>query len=187
MARPLSDERRNAILEAAMVLIAEQGIGASTADIAKRAGVPSGSVFTYFPTKTDLLNALYLELKTDLTTLVSAGMPKGDAKAKLRHLWSVWTQWGAKNPLKRKALSQLGVSDQISDETRQATMKMAAAFIDLISEVSARGALADAPATYVRAMYESTIYTTMDSMIANPKQAKKISEAGFEALWRMLT
>jgi len=55
MLRPRSDEKRIAILEAATRIIAAQGLSAPTAGIAKEAGVPNGSFFSYFETKTESL------------------------------------------------------------------------------------------------------------------------------------
>ncbi len=55
MARPLSEEKRQALLDAAAEFVASLGTGASTAKIAKAAGVSEGTLFTYFPTKDDLL------------------------------------------------------------------------------------------------------------------------------------
>src|SRR5215475_1498109 len=56
MARPttISDER---ILEAARSVFLEQGIAATTAEVAKRAGVAEGSIFKRFATKVDLFKA----------------------------------------------------------------------------------------------------------------------------------
>jgi AcrR family transcriptional regulator len=51
MARPKSDEKRSAILEAATRIIVAQGLSAPTAGIAKEAGVANGSLFTYFEQK----------------------------------------------------------------------------------------------------------------------------------------
>ena len=56
MARPKSDDKRDAILAAATRVIAAQGLSAPTAAIAKEAGVSNGSLFTYFETKADLLS-----------------------------------------------------------------------------------------------------------------------------------
>ena len=66
MARPLSEEKRQALLDAAAEFVASLGTGASTAKIAKAAGVSEGTLFTYFPTKDDLLNQLFLEIEADL-------------------------------------------------------------------------------------------------------------------------
>ena len=51
MARARSPEKRGAILEAAVHEIAEEGLGAPTAKIARRAGVAAGTLFTYFETR----------------------------------------------------------------------------------------------------------------------------------------
>src|ERR1700744_1954854 len=118
MARPKSDEKRAAILEAATRVIVAQGLGAPTAGIAKEAGVANGSLFTYFPTKTDLFNQLYLELKMGMAS--GAMTIPGDAEFREQffHLWKKWMNWAIANPEKRRALAQLGVSDEITPESR---------------------------------------------------------------------
>jgi AcrR family transcriptional regulator len=45
MARPRSEDKRNAILEAATRVIVTQGLSAPTALIAEQAGVANGSLF----------------------------------------------------------------------------------------------------------------------------------------------
>ena len=66
MTRPRSEDKQIALLEAATAVVAEQGLGAPTSLIAKRAGVAEGTLFRYFPTKDGLLNALYLDIKRSL-------------------------------------------------------------------------------------------------------------------------
>ena len=67
MARPKSDNKRKAILESAMELFAERGIGhAPTSAISAAAGVAEGTLFTYFKTKDELLNELYRELRKEM-------------------------------------------------------------------------------------------------------------------------
>ena len=75
MARPRSDEKRGAIMAAATRVIAAEGLGAATAAIAQEAGVSNGSLFTYFETKADLLNHLYLELKAEMAVGRVGGSP----------------------------------------------------------------------------------------------------------------
>jgi AcrR family transcriptional regulator len=169
-----------------MELVAEQGLGAATAEIAKRAGVPNGSVFTYFDTKTALFNALYLELKAELTDTVSAVPAQDDTRTQLHHLWVSWTHWGASNPAKRRVLAQLSVSDQITELSRKAAYAAARPSLALIQRTSANGALRDAPLQYVGALVETLVATTTDFMIGDPARADEICEFGFEAVWRAL-
>jgi len=72
MARPRSDAKRNAILDAATRVIAVEGVSAPTAKIAKLARVAEGTLFTYFNNKDELLNELYLQLKTELRETLAA-------------------------------------------------------------------------------------------------------------------
>jgi AcrR family transcriptional regulator len=92
MARPRSDEKRGAIMAAATRVIAAQGLGAATAAIAQEAGVSNGSLFTYFETKADLLNHLYLELKTEMAAAALEGLPPGESgvRTQMQHAWSGW-------------------------------------------------------------------------------------------------
>lgn len=187
MARPLSDDRRHSIILAATELIAERGLGTSTADIAKHAGIANGSVFTYFETKTELFNAIYLEWKEDLIGTVVAAIPVDqDEKSQLRSFWFARTRWGVTNPAKRKTLTQLHVSDQIADSSRRAATVSATPVLDLIGRVAKQGSLRAAPHAYVVELVEGMAGTTMDFMIANPAIAEEASQAGFDGLWKML-
>lgn len=64
MARPKSEDKKLALLEAATTAFAQSGVAASTAVIARNAGVAEGTLFRYFATKDDLINELYLFFKT---------------------------------------------------------------------------------------------------------------------------
>ncbi|MFE0929753.1 TetR/AcrR family transcriptional regulator [Streptomyces mutabilis] len=62
--RPMrADARRNRerLLEVAAAAFAEHGEGASLDDIAKRAGVGTGTLYRHFPTRQALLEAAYLD------------------------------------------------------------------------------------------------------------------------------
>src|ERR1700722_19014234 len=107
MPRPRSDEKRTAILEAATRVIVKQGLSAPTMVIAKEAGVANGSLFTYFETKTDLFNQLFLELKMELTT-GSMNLPAdAEVREQFFHLWKKWMNWAISNPEERRGAGQL--------------------------------------------------------------------------------
>jgi AcrR family transcriptional regulator len=55
-------QRREAILRAAATEIAAHGVdGTTTAAICRRAGIGSGTLFHYFPTKRDIVHALFAD------------------------------------------------------------------------------------------------------------------------------
>jgi AcrR family transcriptional regulator len=70
-------------------VIVTQGLSAPTMGIAKEAGIANGSLFTYFETKSELFNQLYLELKLEMASVATRNFP---AEAELReqfffHIW----------------------------------------------------------------------------------------------------
>jgi len=187
MARPKSEDKRNAIMEAAARVIVTHGLSAPTALIAQEAGVSNGSLFTYFETKTELFNQLYLELKVGMASAALEGLP---AKAKIReqffHIWSNWMGWAVSNPEKRRALAQLGVSDEITPASRTAGHKTMARIAELMEQSRAAGPMRNAPMGFVAAIMNSLAEATMDFMVQDPANAKKHCRAGFEALWRVI-
>jgi AcrR family transcriptional regulator len=187
MARPKSEDKRDAIMAAASRVIASQGLGAATATIAKQAGVSNGSLFTYFETKADLLNQLYVELKTEMAVTALGGLPAGaDLRKQTFHIWSNWMDWAVSDPGKRRALAQLGVSDEITPASRAAGHKTMAGIAELMEQLRANGSMCKAPMAFVAAIMNSMAETTMDFMIQDPKNADKHCRVGFDALWRAL-
>jgi AcrR family transcriptional regulator len=185
MARPKSEDKRDAIIAAAIRVIAAQGLSAPTALIAREAGVSNGSLFTYFDTKADLLNSLYLQLKTEMAATALKGFPAGnDLRKQLFHAWSNWT---GESVSKRRALAQLHVSDEITPATRAAAHQAMAGVADLLDRVRANGPLRNAPMGFVAAIMNSMAEATMDFMIHDPTNAKKHCKLGFDALWRAIT
>lgn len=187
MARPRSEERKDAILAAAARVIASQGLGAPTAAIAKEAGVSNGSLFTYFSTKAELLNALYLELKGEMSAAALQGVPVGnDLRVQALRIWRNWLQWSASSPEKRRALRHLAVSEDISPQTREAANKLAAGIAAFIERVRMNGPMQGAPPAFVAALMSSVVEATVDFMVLDPVNADQHCATSFEALWRML-
>jgi AcrR family transcriptional regulator len=188
MARPKSEDKRNALMEAATRVIVAQGLSGPTAVIAKEAGISNGSLFTYFETKTDLFNQLYLELKTDMVAAAVQGLPNtADLKKQVSHVWSNWVNWAIANPDKRRAVTLLGVSDEISPQTRAAAHKAGAGLTELVEKLRAVGSLRNTSLAFAGAIMSSLAETTMDFMIKDPANAKKHSKVGFEAFWRAIS
>ena len=185
MSRPKSDEKRSAILEAATRIIVTQGLSAPTAAIAKEAGVANGSLFTYFETKTELFNQLYLQLKAEMAAAALKGL-RADAEPRqqLAHIWQRWMTWAVYFPEKRRALAQLTVSDEITPETRAAGHKTMAGVADLLEGIRASGPMRKAPMGFVVAIMNSIAEATIDIMAQDAAHARKRCNEGFDALWR---
>jgi AcrR family transcriptional regulator len=69
---------RTRVLDAAVAVFADEGVGASTETIAARAGVGIGTVFRHFPTKTALLGAVLAHMFDELKHAATAGLSAAD-------------------------------------------------------------------------------------------------------------
>ncbi len=174
-------------MTAATRLIVTQGLGTPTATIAKEAGVANGSLFTYFATKTELFNQLYLELKSGMASSALAGLPvETELREQFFHIWSNWMGWALSNPEKQSVLAQLGVSDEITPATRAAGDKVMAGICELMERSRANGPMRETPMGFVAAIMNSLAEATMSFMIQDPTNADKHCKVGFDALWRVL-
>lgn len=187
MPRPKSDDKRSALLAAATRIIVTQGLSAPTMGIAKEAGIANGSLFTYFETKADLFNQLYLELKIEMASAAMKNLPKNaELRKQVSHVWQNWMNWGLSFPEKRRALAQLGVSDEITPETRAAAGNAMAGAAQLMQRVRASGSMRTASMAFVLMLVNSIAEATMEFIAQDPANAKKYCRVGFDALWRMV-
>lgn len=187
MARPRSEDKRGAIVSAATRVVASQGLGAPTATIAKEAGVSNGSLFTYFETKSALLNDLYVELKAEMAAAALSGLPsESDLREQLLHLWTQMLRWAASCPEKRRALAHLAVSDDITPLSHQAGRRSMAGIADVLERSRENGPMRHVRLDFVVALMNALADATIDFMIDDPAHADGHCAAGFEGFWRMV-
>jgi AcrR family transcriptional regulator len=186
MARPRSSEKRQALLQAAVREIAEVGLGVSTAKIAKRAGLAEGTMFTYFASKNDLLNELYIELKTETYRLIHVGFPhEAGLRERARHIWTEYLRWAMEKPAERKVSLLLNLSTVISAPTRELLNSERGAVVQTMDELGKRGAFNDLPAGFAAASMMAMQEAVMEMAARKPRQKAKLVDLAFEAFWRM--
>jgi len=187
MARPRSEDKRQAILQAATRLFAEEGLSAPTSRIAKEAGVAEGTLFIYFANKDTLLNELYLDLKGQLGDVAASLPASKDLKEQLWYAWQAYVQWGLNHPLEYRALVKLATCPQLTEETRSKIQRTFTGIVELLKQAMGHGALKAQPSSFAAALMGSMADTTKDFMAAEPTKAKQTCKAGFEAFWNALS
>lgn len=188
MARPKSEDRRSALLDAATEIFAESGLAAPTAAISKRAGVSEGSFFTYFKTKDELLIALYRDLRLQLADAVMNAFPRrGSVRERLAHIWERYVTWGVKNRVARKALRLVSMSPAIMDEVRAESSVLFAEIDQLEADALEQKKMKLLPPRMSGAVLKALAEMTMDLIDRDPKRAAKLRAAGFELLWGALS
>jgi AcrR family transcriptional regulator len=186
VARPKSEDKRNAILDAATRVFAERGLTAApTSEISKQAGVAEGTLFTYFKTKDDLINALYREIKLELADAMMSGFPrKTSVRNRMRHVWDGFVNWGVANPEQRSVLAQLQVSGMLSKESFEAGSAPFVEMQDMIRDAVKQHILrAELPIELISNVLAALAETTMNLIVLKPALANKYRNAGFEIYW----
>jgi AcrR family transcriptional regulator len=190
VARPKSEDKRNAILEAATRLFAERGLAAApTSEISKLAGIAEGTLFTYFKTKDDLINALYREVKLELADAMMSDFPrKKKVGIRLRHVWDRYVNWGITNPKQRKVLAQLTVSEVVTKESRDAGGAPFVEFQAMIRDaIGQRIFRNDLPVELISKSLAALVEATVDLTASNPAKAKRYQDSGFQMFWSAVT
>lgn len=187
MARPRSEDKRQTIFRAATQLFAEEGLNAPTAKIAKTAGVAEGTIFTYFANKDELLNQLYLELKSQLRSVLISPPESAELREQVWLAWQTYVNWGVAHPEEHQVLAKLGLSPRVSEATRAEGNR---AFCDvscLLERAMAEGALRNQSPEFVGALMGAMGDVTMTFIRRNPAFAEITCRDSFIAFWNAIT
>ena len=187
MARPKSDNKRKAILEASMDLFAERGIGhAPTSSISAAAGVAEGTLFTYFKTKDELLNELYRELRKEMDRELVDYPFTADAHTRLRFIWDRYLSLAMRYPKRLKVLQQLRTSGRLLKDSEAPNM----AIMELLhttKEAAEVGGFRNASAELLVLLFRAQAEATVEFIGAHPELEADSRELGFKLIWRGLT
>lgn len=185
--RSRNPAHRAALLDAATGVFAAEGLGASTASIARAAGVSTGTLFVYFETKSALVNELYVALKSEMGRAATEGLrAEATPREQLRAMWDRWLAWAVHDPDKRRAIAQLSVAEDLTDASRLAVHAAYAETAELLGRIAANGPMRDAPLSFVSTLMSAIADATIDDLIPNPDPTGTRSTLAFEAMWRAL-
>jgi AcrR family transcriptional regulator len=171
-------------------LFAERGLTAApTSEISKQAGVAEGTLFTYFKTKDDLINALYREIKLELADAMMSDFPrKKNVGTRLRHVWDRYVNWGIANPKQRKVLAQLTVSEVLTKESRDAGGAPFVEFQAVIRDAMEQHVFRnDVPVELISRSLAALVEATIELTVSHPSKAKQYRDSGFQMFWAGIT
>lgn len=176
------------ILDTALTLFVNQGFHAtSTASIAKKSGVATGTLFHHFPTKDALLNQLFLSIKQQFADEVKAQLnPKENIEQSAQQLWNVAISWGLTNPIKQKFIQQYAQSSTISQETKQQSWDTIFHFLsELIIDGQQTGLIKQHPLQLMLDNCHGQYIAATHFFLNNPEKwsDEKYKQASFMMFW----
>lgn len=183
-------DKRTAILEAALKLFTERGFhGTSTAQISKDAGVATGTLFNYFPTKEYLINSLYFDVKGDLSYAMGKDIEaESTFQDKLRKIWVNLIRWGVDNQDEFLFVGQFCSSPYITKFTHDEVMKEYVFLHKLVDEGIREGEIRDFSAELTIAMFYQSSRTVVNFILDSDSSLdeNKVLEDGFQIILRGL-
>jgi AcrR family transcriptional regulator len=187
LARPKSESKRKAILEASMDLFAERGIGhAPTSAISAAAGIAEGTLFTYFKTKDELLNELYRELRKEMDKELVDYPFSADAHTRLRYVWDRYLSLAMRFPKRLKVLQQLRASGRLLKDAEAPNMAITE-LLHTTREASQMGGIHNASAELLVLLFRAQAEATVEFIGAHRELESESREVGFKLVWRGLT
>lgn len=187
LARPKSETKRKAILEAAVELFADRGIGqAPTAAISSAAGVAEGTLFTYFRTKDELINELFRELRKELDRELADYPFTADARTRLRFVWDRYLNLAMTYPKRLQVIRQLRVSGRLLKDAEAPNMTIME-LLRTTREAAELGGIRDASAEFLVLVFRAQAEATVEFIGAHRHLEAESRELGFGLVWRGLT
>ena len=184
-------DKRAAIVRTAVRLFTAQGFyGTPTAQIAKEAGVSNGTLFRYFPTKEDLINNVYYEIKGNTGKYLSEGLDQETTiEDKARHMWRNIICWGVTNPDDFLFVEQFSNSPLITKLPEEELMKNYAGTYEVFLQMIKMGTLKNVDPEVAMVVIFSTATGVVRSII-NSKgtlDMEQTIEQSFVLIWKGIT
>jgi len=183
-------QKREQIIETAIRLFAEEGVGVATARIAKEANVSNGTLFNHFETKQALLDTVYVHIKTIIADEVLSPLDMGHKLHDLfLDVWLSFSAWRRQHSLEITALELLKSSQLLTDDVKD---KGSDAWSDIIHKVREgidNGILVQVPSELIFLTSEgmlNAVMTYADRKKLSPEEFEATIRKSFEIFWRSI-
>ncbi len=184
--------KKNQIMQAALQLFVEQGFEAtSTAAITRKAGVAAGTLFHHFESKEKLIDAIYTQVKSDMSDALAKGTDnQADARAMFHRSWKNFVVYCAENPENFRFVDVFSNSTQISNGVAERAKKQFFDHLHELIEVARReNCLQGLPDELIYSMITSLSVATVWHLIEHPEKLHDeiFMERALNSCWRAIS
>ena len=182
-------EKQEAILDATLELIGERGFhGTPMSAIAEKAGVGAGTIYRYYESKEELINALYIREKQAINAQVLEGYSEElSVRDAIRLMFRNAISARAGQSARFRFLDQYYNSPFIGDESRRIREQLMSEYVEIIERGVRDGEICDLPRPVVMAMIFGPL-----AQLVNASQLKDVTlddeliEQALDAIWRSI-
>lgn len=185
-------DKRTQIFDAALKLFVELGFhGTPTSKIAQEAGVANGTLFHYFPTKDDLIIALFKDTKGKMNHYVADNsVIENSLKGILKGQYLSALYWAMDNKLAFRFIEQFKTSPYLTKIVSEEMEKHLNPLIEMLQKGIIDKIIKDLPIDLLLTIISSQIYGLNNYLVNNDfskaKQHQIISDT-FDLLWEMIS
>ncbi len=186
---PKLTDKKAAALKAALELISEHGFhGAPMSQIAQRANIGVGTIYRYFNSKEELINALYIDTKTRITQcILRKYSDNAPVRESFRQLFSEIVHYYIEHPAELSFAEQYENSPLITAATRKEGSRLAEPIMRLFQRAIAPNLLKDMPFEILGAIIYGAIIALIKLYLSGAvKFNEENLEAGLNAIWDMI-
>ncbi len=146
--------KRGLVMEAALALFEERTYGATPMPlVAERAGVGSGTIYRYFPSKDALANAIYREGKEEMRRYLVDDAPVGlDPRAEFSYWWQQLFAFVREHPAAFAFIETHHHAPYLDAESKAVGVPVDRAAVALAARGQAAGVIRPAPPEELIAM-----------------------------------
>jgi AcrR family transcriptional regulator len=180
------EKRKQEILDNALDLFVEKGYHETrTSEISEKVGIASGTLFNYFERKEEIINNLYIQIKTEIfSKIFTPKEPDEHIYSFLKRVWMNFVLWGVKNYNKILFILQMEDSPIISSEIKDKIEVKMVEYVSIYEEAVNEGFLKDVPVGLGMLLYYfgalSTIkYLYRSEANASEDKLAEYAEQGF--------
>jgi AcrR family transcriptional regulator len=187
MVRMLDPEKKEKFLSAALKLFVAQGVQhTTTAEIARAAGTAAGTLFIYFPTKQDLVNALALKIGREQSLYMQAAIhPEHSAREAFLAIWNGSIRWFQENIDAYQFVQQIRGANVLSPQTVAESNQYFAYYYTAIQKGLDEGSIRPYPIELVGGILYQLVVAVMNLLRTetDPTRQEEYIHQGFEIFW----
>jgi AcrR family transcriptional regulator len=166
--KPKDDEKLRAIAKATFMLVERTGLsGLTMAAIAREAGLATGTLYVYFPSKDELLVALYEQAKTAIAAALMQGDdPTVPFRSRFQRMWRNLLDNRLAHYAETVFLDQYCNSPWFSAESRDLSARLIKDWTELIEAAKRQQVLKDVPTPMILGSFGSSVRETANLLRA---------------------
>lgn len=179
-------EKELRILNASLDLFVERGFhGTSTSEIAKSAGVATGTLFHYFKTKEELINRLYLYSKECMLQEINDDYHSENSfKDNINALWTALVDFGINNSAMFQFILSFHCSPYITSLTKKEVETRSERIMEAYILGLEKQKIKDVPYDLIVDYLWGSVVTTVNYFEKHPqKMNPQIRDLAFDLFW----